>query len=199
MADPQFITFCGKVAADLGMTVDETWEPAWNGVRITDGAGRGYFLAAVRGNAARVEIRPVFGQTSYWFADGDRKPITCSRERGAEAVAADITRRLALRYETVLAAITQWDAVRQAEDTARAALASAIASVFPPGCVSFPSHLQKAGATQLIIYGPSHFGGQVRMFADADHIEIERLTVPRHVAVAMLACFADVCRPREQS
>ena len=95
MADPEFITFVGKVAASLGMTLDETWDVSWHGARITDGMGRGYRLAPVRGSSTRVEISAVYPQTSYWFDDDDRKPITCARTRGPEAVAADITRRLA--------------------------------------------------------------------------------------------------------
>ena len=115
MADPEFITFVGKVAASLGMTLDETWDASWHGARITDGMGWGYRLAPVRGSSTRVEISAVYPQTSYWFGDDDRKPITCARTRGPEAVAADITRRLAPRYEAVLARIRDWDAVRRAE------------------------------------------------------------------------------------
>lgn len=92
MADPEFIEFAAKVAADLGMTLDATWEPSWNGARISDGAGRGYHVAPVRGSSDRTEIRMVFGPTQYWFDHDDRKPIFCSRSRGPEAVAADITR-----------------------------------------------------------------------------------------------------------
>lgn len=197
MADPEFITFAGKVAADLGMTVDTTWEPDWNGVRITDGAGRGYRLSAL--GASRVEVRMVFAQTNYWFERDDRKPITCARARGPVAVAADITRRLVPRYEALLAKLANWDAVRQAEDSARLALAAAIEAAFPPGCLSFPSHRQTEGRTELIIYGPAHFGGSVRMFAAAEHAEFESLRVPRSVAVAMPACFAAVCERREMS
>lgn len=190
MADPEFITFADKVAASLGMTLDETWDVSWHGARITDGMGRGYRPAPVRGSSTRVEISAVYPQTSYWFDDDDRKPITCARTRRPEAVAADITRRLAPRYEAVLARIRDWDAVRHAEESARLALLAAIEAAFPPGCVSFPSHLQSEGRSSLIIYGPGHLGGQIRMFFDAEDVEIQDLRVPRPVAVAMLAAFA---------
>jgi hypothetical protein len=95
VADPKFITFADKVAASLGMTLDETRDVSWHDARITDGMGRGYRLAPVRDSSTRVEISAVYPQTSYWFDDDDGKPITCARTRGPEAVAADITRRLA--------------------------------------------------------------------------------------------------------
>jgi hypothetical protein len=197
MADLEFTTFVAKVAADLGMSIDQAWEPAWNGVRITDGLGHGYLLAQVRGNAGRVEVWMVFPPTRYWFGDDDRNPITCARARGPEAVAADIARRLAPRYEALLAKCAEWDAQRDAEDSARLSLARAIAAAFPAGAVSWPSHLQSEGRTQLHFYGPGHYGGNVRMSGSADYIEIKDLRVPRSVAVAMLTIFARVCDPRE--
>jgi hypothetical protein len=195
VADPEFITFAGKVAASLGMTVDDTWDISWHGARITDGMGRGYRLAPVRGSSTRVEISAVYPQTSYWFDDDDRKPITCARTRGPEAVAADITRHLGPRYEAVLARMRDWDAVRHAEESAQLALVAAIEATFPPGCVSFPSHLQSEGRSSLVIYGPRHLGGQIRGIFDAEDVEIQDLRVPRPVAVAMLAAFAAF--PRE--
>lgn len=166
-------------------------------MRITDGNGRAYHLSPARGNTGRVEIRPVFGPTSYWFERGDRKPITCSRGRGPEAVAGDVTRRLAPCHEAVLAKIRHWDAVRHVEDTARLALATVIEAAFPPGCVHRPSHCQTQGRTELVIYGPGHLGGRIRLFADAGDVELESVRVPRAVAIARLACFADVCQPQD--
>lgn len=68
------------------MTVEAAWEPAWNGVRITDGLGRGYLLAQARGNPGRVEVRMVFRPTRYWFGNNDRNPITCARARSQPTV-----------------------------------------------------------------------------------------------------------------
>ena len=195
MADAELIDFCAKVAADLGMSLDPAWDPANVSVRITDGMGKGYGFTPVRGSADRVEINMVFGPTRYWFADGDRKRITASRARGPEAVAADISRRLAPRYAELLAECARWDAIREAEDTARLSLARAIADAFPAGVVSWPSHLQTESQTQLQFYGPEHFGGHVRLQFDAQDAEIT-LRVPRSVVVAMMALFASVCEPR---
>lgn len=194
MADTEFLTFAAKVAADLGMTLDETWDAAWNGARITDGMGKGYRLRPL--GPARVEIAAVYPQTSYWFDDGDRNPITCSRARGPEAVAADVSRRLAPRYEAVLAKIRRWDVVRYAEESARLAVADAIQAAFPPGYVRFPYHLQTEGRSCLTIYGPGHLGGTIRMFSDGQDVEITDLRIPRSVAMAMLAAYAAYCQER---
>jgi hypothetical protein len=195
MADTALIDFCAKVAADLGMTLDSAWDPANVSFRITDGMGKGYSFIPVRGSTDRVEISAVFPPTRYWFTDGDRKRITASRARGPEAVAADITRRLAPRYAEVLAECNRWDAIREADDIARLSLARAIAAVFPAGVVSWPSHLQTDQQTQLLFHGPNHFGGHVRLQFAAPDAEIT-LRVPRSVVVAMLALFAAVCEPR---
>jgi hypothetical protein len=195
VADTELIDFCAKVAAELGMTLDPAWPLANVSVRITDGMGKGYGFTPVRGSADRVEISAVFPPTRYWFADGDRKRITASRARGPEAVVADISRKLAPHYAEVLAECARWDAIRDAEESARLALANAIAAAFPPGVVSWPSHLQTETDTQLLFYGPNHFGGHVRLQFAGQDAEIT-LRVPRSVTVAMLALFASVCEPR---
>jgi hypothetical protein len=195
VADTALTDFCAKVAAELGMTLDPAWPLANVSVRITDGMGKGYGFTPVRGSADRIEISAVFPPTRYWFAAGDRKRITASRARGPEAVAADISRRLAPRYAEVLAECARWDAIREAEDTARLSLARAIAEAFPAGVVSWPSHLQTESQTQMHFYGQKHFGVHVRLQHDAQDAEIT-LRVPRPVVVAMMALFASVCEPR---
>jgi hypothetical protein len=206
MDQDAFRDFCAKLAAELGMELDQTRQWNWCAFLIPyagDGGclsgqipeGLGYSLTRPRGNAM-TEVSACYPPTSYPHID--TSPIRRSVARGPHVVAAEIKRHLEPGYLATLAAIAEHDAQEARLKVRRADLADRITGMFRPGKVTAPAHCQTGDTTRLLIHGGGLGGGEVRFSRGAVEVELNQLRVPADVAVAMLAQFAEAVTARRR-
>jgi hypothetical protein len=196
----RFREFAGKVAAELGMLLDENDRAVW-GTRI-ESADRlmGYTLSLPNPKDRMTEITPVYPHSTFGWYGTDRGKIRANVTRGHEAVASDIRRKLEPVYLAALANIRLHDAEEARRQAIRADLRDDIEGLFNPGSVVAPSHSQSDNRTILSLPGPGSNGGTVDFQGTADHMQLDRFQAPAGVILAMLAVYATYVReaPEEE-
>lgn len=200
-----FRDFCAKLAAEIGMELDQTRQWTWCAFLIPyagDGGlsgqipeGLGYSLTRPRGNMM-TEVSACYPPTSYPRID--TPPIRRSVARGPHVVAAEIKRHLEPGYLATLAATAEHDVQEARLRARRSGLADRITGMFRPGKVTAPAHCQTVDTTRLLIHGGGLGGGEVRFSRGAVDVEFSLLRVPADVAVAMLALFAEAVTARRR-
>ena len=194
--DTELYDFAAKVGAELGLTPrparfdhQRSVEIAWR--------GRGYSIMREwrqGGNRRKLEITPLYPDTEMGFTEWDddrdghvsiRGRVGCSMDRGPQAVAADIRRRLEPLYESTLAKVRAYNRVRQSADQARAGVKDALTAACPAGTVHWPDHCQSSGRAEAVIRGHGA-DGWVKVNSNGSQVEFDRFQVSPEVAVKLL-------------
>jgi hypothetical protein len=168
---------------------DETYPHP--GAQIAHLDGRRLLLRIAWNKPGRVTVSGVFPDGHLGLVDcTDRGTITVRLDRGPEALAREITRRLLPHYESALAAVRERIAQANAARAAREALAQRITDLIPG---ARRTNIDAAARTHVVWYshGTAFGSGTVAIFDAATTVSLDIGNLPAPVADRILTILAE--------
>lgn len=143
--------------------------------------------------AGRWHARGLYPHSRHGLPYGITWPeITVAARRGAEALAAEITRRLLPGYLAQLKDVLDYQAGRERDEQAQQEAVERIARLLP-GDVRHPGY----DASRIIWYLPGHKNGRADICVSGNGTQVSRLElefIPVETAMRLLEFLADLTR-----
>jgi hypothetical protein len=196
--------FTWSVAHELGKIRGEVWSTTegWDqrSRRLRGPGGAALLLREDYRDNRRVSVTGSFPRTGRRAVAPE---ITASHERGAAAVAKDISRRLLPGYLAELAEVLKYNEVEQANYDARAALLNQMAGIFGGQYGEHRAPYEPGSSTNWrdimhLRHVPGYHGlgyGSVEASGHPDTVNVELTGLPSEVALALLQRLAELVKP----